>query len=475
MSAFAHALHSFRSGQLTQEELLSEIYRELTVEKVSPVLLLDILELQQLAQPLPGGAHEAILNRITNWPQDPTILTGAAADQGQDPRPTPGVGDILQGRFSLVELIGDGGMSRVFKAIDLRRVEAGASDPHVAVKVLTEPFNEYFGSLAALQREAHKLENLTHANIVRVMDCDRDGQTVFMTMEYLAGESLQKKMRSRGASRIDQPTAEAIVMAVARALQYAHGNHIVHGDLKPGNVIITDGGEVKVIDFGMARFIPRPGTVPERANLRRDASPKAVTPRYASPQMMAGEDSEPADDVYALACIAYEVLSGKHPFGRETNPGERDPQSRPPRPPGLAVPQYQALVRALAFERKDRTPTVQQFVDEYAAAPRMRLLKRWLWIGLALAAAAILYLLEASWQSPGFAQTPMHPVACVSWNDAAAFTQWLFPESACGPRTSHGAARAGDDKLTRPSFEPRCCVRRMIGYHQRLDVSYSEG
>ena len=272
-------------------------------------------------------------------------------------------------------------MSRVFKAIDLRRVEANAVDPYVAVKVLTEPYSEYFGSIVALQRETHKLQSLTHPNIVRVIDCDRDGNTVFMTMEYLAGESLQKKLRAPGASGFAGAAALAIVSTIGHALEYAHRNHIVHGDLKPGNVIVTDKGVVKVIDFGMARFITRPDqTLP--AEPPGKSTPKAVTPRYASPEMVAGHDPEPADDVYALACIAYETLSGRHPFGRQTDPRARDPHAQPPRPGGMSRRQYAALVKALAFDRRQRTQSVRQFLAELLATPADWLRARWRWLVL---------------------------------------------------------------------------------------------
>ncbi|MDP8983894.1 MAG: bifunctional serine/threonine-protein kinase/formylglycine-generating enzyme family protein [Pseudomonadota bacterium] len=377
ISAFANALRTFQSGKLAYDDLSSEIDRQLTVERASTDALLEILKMQQATQPLPSDTHDAISKQITEWPEDPTVATdGRRAQRAAG----VGVGDILQGRFSLIALIGEGGMSRVFKAIDLRRAEAGAADPHVAVKVLTGPFNEYFGSVVALQREAHKLQSITHPNIVRVIDCDRDGQTVFMTMEYLAGRSLQEILRSSRAA-MEPSRALSLVAAVGDALEYAHANHIVHGDLKPGNVIVTDQGSVKVIDFGMAKFIAR-------AN---DPAPKAITPRYASPQLAAGQDPEPADDVYALACMAHEALSGRHPFGRQRDPLSRDPQYRLPRPPHMPRHQYRALVRALAFERQNRTPTIRRFLDELLATQRHMLLKHW----AGLAGAAVVLLIAA--------------------------------------------------------------------------------
>ena len=392
ISAFSYALRAFQSGDLTQDELSWEIDRQLAIEKTPPLALLELLKIHQMAQPLPHDTHADIVNHLEAWPRDPTIVTGAPREKPASHLLSVGVGDILQGRFSLVALVGEGGMSRVFKAIDLRRVEAAASDPYIAVKVLTEPFSDYFGSMVALQRETHKLQSLTHPNVVRVIDCDRDGHTVFMTMEYLSGESLQKKFRTAGAGGLGAAAALAIVGAVGDALDHAHRSHIVHGDLKPGNIIVTDDVAVKVIDFGMARFIARPGEGPP-AQPPGEATPKAVTPRYASPEMVAGRDPEPADDVYALACIAYEALSGRHPFGRLSDPRMRDPQALPPRPPGMSKEQYAALLNALAFGRNQRTASIRLFLDQFLAPPRRFLNKERAWF-VALGALAIVVVLR---------------------------------------------------------------------------------
>ncbi|GAC1331104.1 MAG: hypothetical protein NVSMB15_05200 [Steroidobacteraceae bacterium] len=280
------------------------------------------------------------------------------------------VGDVLQARFRLVELIGEGGMSRVYKALDLRRVEAGSQHPYIAVKVLTLPFNEHFGSIAALQSEAQKLQSLAHPNIVRVFDCDRDGEIVFMTMEYLEGTRLLAGHPSRNSrTDIGQQKARSIIMAVAGALEYAHRNHIVHGDLKPGNVLVTEQGEVKVIDFGIARWIAQPQTALERREAVQSKLAMAATARYASPQVMARQLPQPADDVYALACLAYLLLTGSHPFA---NDGALASKSPPPPLPGLTASQHGAIVKALRFERRHRTPTVRQFIKEFAATQPLR-------------------------------------------------------------------------------------------------------
>ena len=184
----------------------------------------------------------------------------------------------LVGRFGLAELAGEGGMSRVYKAVDLRMVEAGIDDPHVAVKVLNIPFEDVNDAMALLHREMRHLQDLVHPNIVRVFDCDRDGDTVFMTMEFLAGTTLTRKVRAPGFAGVDAAEALPIIRSIADALEFAHAKRVVHGDLTPGNVMLATSGVVKVIDFGIARIIADPvKTFMGRASARADAI-TGVTP-----------------------------------------------------------------------------------------------------------------------------------------------------------------------------------------------------
>jgi sulfatase modifying factor 1 len=283
------------------------------------------------------------------------------------------VGDVLLDRYRLVALIGEGGMSRVFKATDLGKTDSVSPDSFIAVKVLRSPIGEDNGSFASFRKEVQKLRGLTHPNIVRVFDCDRDRSIVFITMEYLAGPSLYAKLHDGAAAGKPPPglghdEAQHIILAVADALDYAHRNGVVHGDLKPGNVIVLNRGEIKVIDFDMARWVARPEAGVERRESPQQRSPPGVTPGYASPQLMARQKPEPADDVYALACLAYELLTGTHPF--DAGEGAQSLKFPPPHRAELSAPQYSALVRGLRPDRNDRTPTVRQFVAEFSAPER---------------------------------------------------------------------------------------------------------
>lgn len=408
MSQFAHALQSFRSGQSTRDQLLDALELELSARRTAPRTLLAILDDEHSAGALPSDVRSAVTDRITSWTQDDTLLlSGARASSGPKTillggRPRDAgtaesavdVGAVLQGRFKLVELIGEGGMSRVYKAIDMRRVEAHSPNPFLAVKVLTVPFDHYFDSIKALDREADKLRSLTHPNIVRVIDVDRDGQTVFMTMEFLAGESLHDRLRLSKAATMSAEQRLRIVTSIAQALEFAHGTGIVHGDLKPGNVIIAQSGDVKVIDFGIARFLARPKDAGAPAADRNWEAVSALTPPYASPEMVENQEPDPRDDVYALACIAHEVLTGRHPFARASSIAARDSGAEVVPNAALSGAQFKAIVHGLRFARHDRTASAQAFIEEFSGASS----RKWPLL-LAVAAAAALIILGAMYLS----------------------------------------------------------------------------
>src|SRR3984957_11201414 len=377
MSGFVQALRAYRDGTLSREKLLTEIERQLAERELDAVSLLKLLNEEHSRTRLPGNLHGAIAARLLQWPAPPspykplptrheqppaassqdradTVLIerepnspDAARFGAPDAPPPPEpphvefhrnvpitLGSVLQGRFKLIESIGQGGMSAVYKAIDLRKIEARSSDPYVAVKLLTVPSSGFGHSLTLLQGEAQKLQRLPHPNIVRVIDVDRDGRTVFMTMEFLTGESLKRRLLAPDFRGLPALEAERLIEAIAAALEFAHRNDIIHGDLKPGNIIITAKGEVKVIDFGIARLMTRPQTgtgaassaTPHGATV--DERLGGLTPLYASPEMLEQLGPDPRDDVYALACIAHELLTGQHPFDEKSALEARDSGTR---------------------------------------------------------------------------------------------------------------------------------------------------
>ncbi|MEM9058187.1 MAG: serine/threonine-protein kinase, partial [Pseudomonadota bacterium] len=156
------------------------------------------------------------------------------------------VDSVIKQRFVLQEEIGKGGMGVVFKALDLRKQEAHDRNPYIAVKVLNEEFKRHPESLKALQREARKAQDLAHPNIVNVFDFDRDGDDVYMTMEFLEGEPLDELIQKQALSGLPKDEAFPIIRGMALALNYAHEKGIIHSDFKPANCFLNKDGVVKV-------------------------------------------------------------------------------------------------------------------------------------------------------------------------------------------------------------------------------------
>ncbi|MEM9384915.1 MAG: serine/threonine-protein kinase [Pseudomonadota bacterium] len=286
-------------------------------------------------------------------------------------RKTAAVGDEINGRFLLQAEIGRGGMGRVFKALDKRKLEAHSRAPHVAIKVMTVAEIGVEAATVALEREVQRSQSLTHRHIVRVNDFDRDGDTVFATMELLEGDSLRKRIDAAGPGGLAPTLARRLVRQAGEALAYAHANGILHADFKPSNVFVTRDADAKVIDFGIARAYQPNAAALEQTRFDPRAL-GAMTPAYASPEMLEHKAPDPRDDVYALGCVAYEALTGTHPFGRMPANQARDLGHRPPRPAKLNRREWAALERTLRFDRASRTPTVAQFVEAFVRASGRR-------------------------------------------------------------------------------------------------------
>lgn len=318
-------------------------------------------------------------------------FTGGYAPSG----PAKGVGDTLNGRFVLEECLGVGGMGTVYKALDLRKLEASDRKPYIAIKVLNMQFSGHPQSLIALQREARKAQQLAHRNIVTVYDFDRDGPTVFLTMEYLQGKSLNRVLRSPDFTGLPYVKAMPIIVGMGSALAYAHERGFVHCDFKPANVFLTDRGEVKVIDFGIARGFQQPADDADQT-VFDPGSLGGMTPAYASPEMFEHREPDPRDDIYALACVSYELLTGRHPFNRVAATEARAKNLKPEQPRTLSRAQWKTLRQALSLDRATRTPTVKQFLaglgaEPQATGPRLPLLAGGVVAGVAIATGVLVY------------------------------------------------------------------------------------
>lgn len=273
---------------------------------------------------------------------------------------------VLKERFILAKIIGSGGMGVVYKAKDLLKVEAKDRDPYVAIKVLSEEFKTHPEAFISLQRESRKSQRIAHPNIVNVFDFDRDGDVVFMTMEYMDGKPLDQIIRQYRSTGLPTDDAWSILKSMCLALIHAHAENIIHSDFKPGNIFVTNKGITKVFDFGIARAVakvtqfddaPEDRTVFDAGNLG------ALTPAYASLEMLEGKTPDARDDIYALGCIAYELFTGTHPF-KKVPADEAEKQGlEPAKINNISKRQWRAIKQCLEFRREHRMGSVEEFLD----------------------------------------------------------------------------------------------------------------
>ena len=272
---------------------------------------------------------------------------------------------ILNNRFVLESTLGAGGMGTVYKARDLRKIEANDVSTEVAVKVLNDDFKNHPDAFISLQREASRSHLLSHPNIVTVHDFDRDDDVIFMTMELLKGQALDALLRHTQGIGLKLKDALPIINDYCSALAYAHKKHIIHSDFKPGNIFVSEDG-TKVLDFGIARI----SSTSSSKDSFDAGDLGALTPAYASLEMLEGKDPHPSDDVYAAALITYELLSGRHPYDRLAADEVQTKKLKPARITQLSKRQWKAISSALVVDRENRTQSIDEFWNSFANKKR---------------------------------------------------------------------------------------------------------
>jgi eukaryotic-like serine/threonine-protein kinase len=206
----------------------------------------------------------------------------------------------IAGRYRLESRLGYGGMSTVQLALDLRL------ERQVAVKLLAEHLADEPSFVSRFQREAQAAARLVHPNVVQVFDSGRDERTgqYFIVMEYIQGASCAEILRDDGWVDVDE--ALAIVGQACEGLYYAHRHGVVHRDVKPGNLLRSREGEVKLADFGIAKAT-------EQSSITQIGSVLG-TAAYLAPEQARGEEAGPSADLYALGVVAYQLMSGRLPY-----------------------------------------------------------------------------------------------------------------------------------------------------------------
>jgi len=258
----------------------------------------------------------------------------------------------IAGRYRLERRLGYGGMSTVHLALDLRL------ERQVAVKLLAEHLADEPTFVSRFQREAQAAARLVHPNIVQVFDSGRDQRTgqYFIVMEYIEGASCAEILRDDGW--VEVPDALAIVEQACQGLDYAHRHGVVHRDVKPGNLLRSREGEVKLADFGIAKAT-------EQSSITQIGSVLG-TAAYLAPEQARGEEAGPSADLYALGVVAYQLISGRLPYEASslTELALKQQQEQPPTLDALVAavtPELaDAVAVALALDPRERYHTARE-------------------------------------------------------------------------------------------------------------------
>ncbi len=258
-------------------------------------------------------------------------------------------------RYGLKHLIGSGGMAEVYLAHDWEL------DRDVAFKVLRNEYADDEQFVERFQREARNAASLSHPNIVSIYDRGKtDDGSYYIVMEYVVGDTLKERIHKEGS--LPPPMAVAIALQMARALRAAHERGVIHRDIKPQNVLLTESGETKVTDFGIARAVSS-STMTKVGSLMGTA-------HYISPEQAMGETATPQSDLYSLGVVLYEMLTGEVPHDAETPVGiamkHVSGELRSPKEVNPRVPEdvNAVTMRLLARDPKDRYQDAGELIDD---------------------------------------------------------------------------------------------------------------
>jgi hypothetical protein len=344
-------LDAFVSGEISVEELgpaLSALCESSPDDAWEVLALLDQYHRRRLLTADHFRAIKARINRIALMQPPGDIAQEIKADdrrKRQDriedavkPREQPGPvmpGRVLNGRYVIEGVLGRGGKATVFRALDRERADLPEHSQYVAVKVLNPEWSHRPEVITAFRSGFYQAQRLSHPGIINVFDLGCDVDTHFFTMELLEGEVLGRLLERIQPRLLARPQALTIIREVGLALACAHERGIVHGNLKPGHVMILRNGEVRVLDFGGARA---------------------------------------GDDVFGLCCLAYELLAGTPPYRCQPARLEGRQKRRPRRISGLSRRQWRTLSAGLAADSEDEPYTLRELLsglDLDQAAPRL--------------------------------------------------------------------------------------------------------
>lgn len=283
---------------------------------------------------------------------------------------------LLNGRYRIERLLGIGGMGAVYRARDLLREQFGDPAPLVAIKTLTDDFAAYPDAYNLLHSEFVLTLRLNHPNVVRLhaFEVDNAAQRAYVVLELLHGLTLDQALAEQQEG-LPWQTARNLIMDLLAAIAYAHERGVLHGDIKPSNIMLTPDG-LRLFDFGLGQA--KAGVLAGLPRISRDRF-TAWTPRYAALELLEGKALTEATDIYAVACVIYELCTGRHPYRRLNAKQAKGMDLGAQLSPPVDMPDHcwQALRSALAFDPNDRIGSAQELSKQFTVSAPNRLSIWW--------------------------------------------------------------------------------------------------
>lgn len=388
-------------------------------------------------------------------------------------------GDLFAGRYRIVEDLGEGGMGRVYKVFDEEMKET------LALKLLLPEIADDSATIARFRNELRLARMISHPNVCRVHDIDRDDGTHYLTMEFVEGRSLRTVLDEH--KELAPEAAVSLAGQIAAGLAAAHGRGVVHRDLKPQNVMVDAAGHARIMDFGLA--------LSSGAEGEDRRGPIIGTPEYMSPEQAEGREADGRSDIYALGVMLYEMVTGRRPFaGRSTAEVLHKQRTERPEEPGKLRPLLpegldRVILNCLEKSKENRYRTAADLGRALAAVgpsvetsaggtaqPKARRLRRPALAAFVLLAAAAAGIFLWRWQAPRPQAVPSGDalrVAVAAFTNRTGETGYDYLQEAVPNLLITSLEQAEGIRVT--AWERLADLRRRLGKPDRREIDLDLG